>query len=78
MVINEDENSSHYPHFTVNGYANAWHIAKKPNDQKLTIYYKGQDYFKLGSYISLSVVLLFTIPFMRSKYENSHDMKQYS
>lgn len=46
-------------HFKINGYANAW-LIDKPGDYVLTLNYKPQQFFYIGTAISILTIIIFS------------------
>ncbi len=50
----------YFPHFMINGYANAWYIPKGKDGQVFILYYRPQMLFNLGMTLSVLIILLST------------------
>ncbi len=55
-----------FPHFSANYYANAWYLDEVPQNYKYKIYYKSQDLFKLGFFISSVTLVITAILFVKA------------
>ncbi|MDO8638505.1 MAG: alpha-(1-_3)-arabinofuranosyltransferase family protein [Candidatus Daviesbacteria bacterium] len=55
--IISDSNQIDIPHFTINGYANGWYLPVSNSAQKFKLYYKPQDYNRIGFIITILTLL---------------------